>query len=168
MQSKVRVVLRNPLRKQDMIDYTIQAVDTPMAHDWYLALQNLLQSGRMLEKNYCFMGFPKTARDLSYLCNQLNQAVATINAEFDDYKIEEHFTPDSVRVTDYAPDGPNHEVLNRNSTELSSWDRMGKSKKGIQGVNMWIAGENFLIINDDDLSVAVPFFEKYLSSKFKP
>ena len=62
----------------------------------------------------------------------------------------------------------NHEVLNLNAIEISSWDRMGKSKKGVQGVNMWIAGENFLIINDDDLSVAVPFFEKYLSSKFKP
>ena len=62
----------------------------------------------------------------------------------------------------------NHEVLNLNSTEMSSWDRMGKSKKGVQGVNMWIAGENFLIIKDDDLSVAVPFFEKHLSSKFKP
>ena len=113
MQSEVRVVLRNPLRKQDMIDYTIQAFDTPMAHDWYRALQNLLQSGRMLEKNYCFMGFPKTARNLPYLCDQLNQAVDTINAEFDDYEIEEHFTPDNVRAIDYAPNGPNHEVLNR-------------------------------------------------------
>jgi len=113
MRSKVRVVLRNPLRKQDMIDYTIQAFDTPMAHDWYRALQNLLESGHMLEKNYCFMGFPKTARDLPYLCNQLNQAVAVINSEFDDYRIEEQFTPDSVRATDYASDGPNHEVLNR-------------------------------------------------------
>lgn len=113
MLSKVRVVLRNPLRKQHMIDYTIQVFDTPMARDWYSALQDLLRSGRMLEKNYCFMGFPNTARDLPYLCSQLNQAVTTINTEFDDYHIDEHFTPDSVRATDYAPNGPNHEVLNR-------------------------------------------------------
>lgn len=113
MRSNVRVVLRNPLRKQHMIDYTIQVFDTPMGQDWYRALQNLLLSGCMLEKNYCFMGFPKTARDLPYLCDQLNQAVSTINAEFDDYKIEEYFTPDNVRATDYAPNGPNHDVLNR-------------------------------------------------------
>jgi len=62
----------------------------------------------------------------------------------------------------------NHEVLTLDSADLSSWDRMGKSKKGVQGVNMWIAGENFLIIKDDDLKIAVPFFEKHLSSKFKP
>jgi hypothetical protein len=107
------VVLRNPLRKQDLIDYTIDVLDTAMGRDWYRALQNLLRSGRMLEKNYCFMGFPRTARDLPYLCDQLNQAVTIINTEFDDYHIEEQFTPDTVRATDYAPLGPNHDVLNR-------------------------------------------------------
>ena len=62
----------------------------------------------------------------------------------------------------------NHDVLNLNAAQLSYWDRMGKSKNGVQGVNMWIAGESFLIINDEDLSVALPFFEKHLSSKFRP
>jgi hypothetical protein len=62
----------------------------------------------------------------------------------------------------------NHEVLNLNSAEISSWNRIGKSGKGIQGVNMWIAGENFLIIDDEQLEVALPFFEKHLTLKFKP
>ena len=62
----------------------------------------------------------------------------------------------------------NHEVLNLNSVDMSSWDRMGESKKGVQGVNMWIAGENFLIIDDDALSMAIPFFTKHLSEIFKP
>ena len=61
----------------------------------------------------------------------------------------------------------NHEVLSLNSAELSHWDRIGKSKKGVQGVNLWIAGENFLIINDDALALAVPFFEKHLAHKFR-
>ena len=62
----------------------------------------------------------------------------------------------------------NHEVLNLNSSDLRSWDRMGKSKKGVQGINMWIAGESFLIIDDNALEIAIPFFEKYLPTKFKP
>lgn len=62
----------------------------------------------------------------------------------------------------------NHEVLSLDSAEMSSWNRMGKSEKGVQGVNMWIAGENFLIINDEHLKIAVPFFEKHLTLKFKP
>lgn len=62
----------------------------------------------------------------------------------------------------------NHEVLNLNSSELRSWDRMGKSTKGVQGINMWIAGESFLIIDDNALEIAIPFFDKYLPTKFKP
>ena len=113
MQSKVQVILRNPLNKQDFLDYTIEVHDTAIAHDWYVALQDLLRRGKMLEKNYCFMGFPRTARDLSYLCDQLNQAVSIINAEFNDYHIPEQFTPLTVLAMDYAPNGPNHELLNR-------------------------------------------------------
>lgn len=61
----------------------------------------------------------------------------------------------------------NHQVLNLNAADLRSWDRMGKSKNGVQGINMWISGESFLIIDDDALALAVPFFEKHLTSKFK-
>jgi hypothetical protein len=45
---------------------------------------------------------------------------------------------------------------------------MGKSKKGIKGLNFGLAGESFLIINDDALKIAIPFFEKYLSKKHQP
>jgi hypothetical protein len=62
----------------------------------------------------------------------------------------------------------NHEVLNLNSTDMSYWNRMGKSKKGVQGLNFGLAGESFLIINDDALKIAIPFFEKHLSKKHKP
>ena len=61
----------------------------------------------------------------------------------------------------------NHEVLSLNSAELGFWNRMGKSKSGVQGVNFFIAGESFLIIDDNALAVAIPFFEKHLSSKFR-
>jgi hypothetical protein len=61
----------------------------------------------------------------------------------------------------------NHEVLVLNSAELSFWNRMGKSKTGVQGVNFFISGESFLIINDDALTLAIPFFEKHLADKFR-
>jgi len=61
----------------------------------------------------------------------------------------------------------NHEVLSLNSAELSFWNRMGKSKSGVQGINFFIAGESFLIIDDNALAVAIPFFEKYLTDKFR-
>ena len=61
----------------------------------------------------------------------------------------------------------NHEVLTLNSAELSSWENLGKSPSGTPGINMWIAGENFLIIKDDALAIATPFFESHLASKKK-
>ena len=61
----------------------------------------------------------------------------------------------------------NHEVLTLNSAEMSYWENLGKSPSGTPGINMWIAGENFLIIKDDALAIATPFFESHLSLKKK-
>jgi len=111
--NKVRIVLRNPLNHQEQMDYTIVANDSELAQDWISALKLLLQSGKLLEKNFCFMGFPRTARNLDYLCGELNQHVTTINDFFFDYQIAETFSPDSVRGRDYAENGINHAVMNR-------------------------------------------------------
>ena len=111
-QSTVKVTLRNPLDHSDLLDYYIVPDDHQLAKDWVSALKSLLQSGNLLEKNFCFMGFPKTARTLSYLCDEVNQAIATVNNFFPDYQIEEYFTPENVVAIDYAENGPNHELLN--------------------------------------------------------
>ena len=106
-QSEVKVVLRNPLDYNDRISYYIKTYDNPLAKDWIIALKHLLQSNNLLEKNFCFMGFPKTARNLDYLCKELNQATFQINkfnselhwvkADLASYFIEEYFVPDAVR-----------------------------------------------------------------------
>ena len=109
----VKIVLRNPLNYKDQVDYTIIPHDHLLASDWIAALKELLQNKNLLEKNFCFLGFPKTARTVEYLCDQLNQAVNIINNFFDDYSINDIYTPENVVATDYAPDGPNHDLLNR-------------------------------------------------------
>jgi hypothetical protein len=106
-QSEITVVLRNPLNHDDKINYFIKVYDNPLAKDWIISLKQLLSSKNLLEKNFCFMGFPKTARDLDYLCKELNQAIYQINTfnsllvwvknNLDSYFIEEYFVPDSVR-----------------------------------------------------------------------
>ena len=112
MTQSIKIVLRNPLNYQDQIDYTITAADNSLARDWIQALKKELQSGRLLEKNYCFMGFPQTARNLDYLCNELNQAIVQVNSFFTDYQIEEIYTPATVVGFDYADNGINHETMN--------------------------------------------------------
>jgi hypothetical protein len=106
----VKVVLRNPLDYNDKIDYDISVTDTELSNDWITALKKLLQSGNLLEKNFCFMGFPKTSRTLEHLCNELNSAIYQINtfnttlkwqqAGLPYYLIEEYFTPNVVRFGD--------------------------------------------------------------------
>lgn len=109
----VKITLRNPLDHQDQIAYTIIPADNALARDWIVALKSLLQSDSLLEKNFCFLGFPKTARTLEYLCTEVNDAIATINNFFDDYKIAEVFTPEICRHHTYPNyPGVNHEVLN--------------------------------------------------------
>lgn len=105
----VKITLRNPLDKNDLLDYYIIPNDTQLAQDWVRALKTLLQNGNLLEKNFCFMGFPKTARTIEYLCNELNLSVVTIN-NFDftshglkNYVIEEWFHPNTVRFPDTYP-----------------------------------------------------------------
>ena len=108
-QSVVKITLRNPLDYSDPLDYYIVPNDTQLAKDWIIALKHLLRSKKQLEKNFCFLGFPKTARSLEYLCDELNDAVETIN-KFDftlhgleNYIIEEWFHPNTVRFPDTYP-----------------------------------------------------------------
>ena len=108
-QLEVKVTLRNPLDHSDLLDYYIVPNDSKLAQDWVYALKELLSSKNLLEKNYCFMGFPKSARTLEYLCDTLNCSVEIIN-KFDftqhgleNYIIEEWFHPNTVRFSDTYP-----------------------------------------------------------------
>lgn len=106
MPSKVKVVLRN-YQNNRKLDYTIVPHEHELADKWVIALKELLVSGNILEKNYCWHGWPNSPRTLEYLCDQLNQHIYTINKPItqaawmdkglEPYVIEEHFTPDAVR-----------------------------------------------------------------------
>lgn len=105
-QLEVKVTLRNPLDKEDTLDYYIVPNDTQLAKDWILALKEILKQNLTLEKSFCFLGFPNSPRTLEYLCEELNRAVETIN-HYDysqhgltDYIIEEWFHPNTVRFPD--------------------------------------------------------------------
>jgi hypothetical protein len=97
---QVKVVLRNPLNKTDQIDYIINVNDTPMGDRWYAALQDILRQNKYLEKNFCFLGFPDSARDLDFICRELNWAKNQINSFFDpdEYIITDEWTPNTLCI----------------------------------------------------------------------
>lgn len=115
----IRIVLKNPDRDGGKLDYTITPYDTSLSCAWKFALKEILAHGLHLEKNFCFMGFPKQTRGLDAMINELNTHIKRINKSNLDYRIEEHFTPDSVWFDPEEYDFPTeisytkHEILNR-------------------------------------------------------
>lgn len=117
-QSRIKVVLRDPLRRQDTLDYHIEVHDSLLSRDWQRELARLLQGGYDIEKNFCFLGFPDNQRDIHYLCRELNRHVDRINRELPGYHIDlvfdvhNIFAPDPSYEWDHIHPGPNHELFN--------------------------------------------------------
>lgn len=109
--NKVKIVLKNH-HTNDLLDYDIHLHDNALSDDWKIALSDLLRGGYILEKNYCFMGFPNSARNLTFLCDQLNESIAVVNSErtqtvwhdagIGTYVIEDYFSPDAVRFPPFV------------------------------------------------------------------
>ncbi len=66
--------------KLNNLSYTINVYDTPLGARWLDALCNNLSKKRILEKNFCFLGFADSKRDLRYLVEELNRNIANINS----------------------------------------------------------------------------------------
>ena len=126
--SNVRVILRNPVNKSQTIDYTITGYDTELTQDWLSALeQDIVVPNLRLEKNFCFLGFPYTHRNLDYLCDLLNEHIKQINlfnrthiwqdAGLAPYIIEEWFSPQTVRFDDSYPVTPSQSPTNEHRSE---------------------------------------------------
>ena len=76
--------------------YYFQIYDTPLGHRWLSALKDNLKQQRILEKNFCFLGFADSKRNLHYLVGELNQNIAKINA----FK----FTPTYGKIDPFSAD----------------------------------------------------------------
>ena len=93
------------------IDATVDVYDTPLGQKFILALKDNLKAKRILEKNFCFMGFADSKRDLTYLCNELNENIRQINRfEFEPpYERIDPFTADDFQYSSNLPVGWNED-----------------------------------------------------------
>ena len=66
-----------------------------LGHRWLTALKKNLKNKLVLEKNFCFLGFADSKRDLTYLCEELNKSIAQINS----FK----FNPEYPKLKSFAP-----------------------------------------------------------------
>ena len=51
-----------------------------LGHRWVEALKKNLKNKLVLEKNFCFLGFADSKRNIDFLCNELNKTIAQINS----------------------------------------------------------------------------------------
>jgi hypothetical protein len=91
----------------DDLSYTIDIYDTPLGRRWLAALEDNLTNKRILEKNFCFLGFADSKRDLNYLVRELNGNIAQINSfPFDPpYEKIHPFAADDFQYSNNLPMG---------------------------------------------------------------
>ena len=75
----ITYTLRNPITKNDILPIYIELNDNELARDWQSALHKEVKKSSLLEKNYCWHGWPNTQRNLQYLCDNLNKHILQIN-----------------------------------------------------------------------------------------
>ena len=106
---EIKLTLRS--NHGDNLDLWIDVDDNSLSRKWLVALNQLLTNNNHLEKNYCWLGWTGTERNVNVLCNLVNASVNHINHSSLDYKIDtDLFSADNVIMSDL---GINHERLNR-------------------------------------------------------
>src|SRR6056300_1095471 len=78
------------------VSYTIDIYNTPIGKRWLIALEDNLKSKKILEKNFCFLGFADSKRNLNYLVEELNKSIQQINSF--------HFTPAYEHIHPFRPE----------------------------------------------------------------
>jgi len=96
----------------------IDVYDNSLSHKWLGALNDLIQKGLHLEKNYCWFGFLESKRNADYICTQINRSINAINSADLGYKISDFFTPANTIAPDLDVDHDKMNALHRYFEDL--------------------------------------------------
>ena len=116
---EIKITLRSD--NDELFDVYVDVVDNSLSRKWLSALNDLLRNNYHLEKNYCWIGWTGTQRNLEYLCTQINRSINHINSTDLGYRITDWFSPANVvtRDGDVEHDHLNH--LHRYFEDLQGW-----------------------------------------------
>jgi len=92
---------------------TVDLYDVPLVHRFLKAFEDNLVEKRILEKNFCFLGWAGSKRDLSFLVNELNKSIAQINSfEFNPpYENIHPFVTDDFQFSERLPIGRDDNMM---------------------------------------------------------
>jgi hypothetical protein len=115
---EIEIVLRG--QDHELTVY-IDVEDNSLSRKWLAALNHLLSNNYHLEKNYCWLGWTESKRNLDYLCAQVNASIQAINASDINYTIVDWFTPANVVAADLAVNHDKMNQLHRYFEDLQGW-----------------------------------------------
>lgn len=104
------------------LDVYINVFDNSLSRKWLAALNYLLGYSYHLEKNYCWMGWTNTDRNIDLLCNAVNRSIGCINSSDLDYEIvTDAFLPSNVIEPDLTVNHQRMNQLHRWFEDLQGW-----------------------------------------------
>ncbi len=100
-----KILFENIIVQLDGLQYRINVYDTPLGKRWLEALKDNLKNKRILEKNFCWLGWADSKRNLYHLVTELNKNVQQINRfDFDPpYEKIHPFVPDDFQYSSSLP-----------------------------------------------------------------
>lgn len=118
MNARVNIILRNPLDETQTHTLSLIPKDAPIGRKWLEKLRVCLDNNLKIEKNFCWVGWPDSPRNLDYLTAELRKHVQTINdynkspkCMWDaEYFITEEFYSSTIMTADIDV---NHDLFNR-------------------------------------------------------
>ena len=93
---KNNFLFENIVVQYDKKQVRINLYNTPLGKRFIEALKDNLYKQRILEKNFCFLGWASSTRDLNFLCTELNKNIQQINSF--------NFTPAYARIDPFVAD----------------------------------------------------------------
>jgi len=108
MLDRIEIELRGTDGRTQII--YIDVADNSLSRKWLAALNDIINNNLHLEKNYCWLGWTESARDIEYLCTQVNRSINAVNSANLDYRIQDFFSPATVIQKDLDV---NHNQMNR-------------------------------------------------------
>jgi len=128
VSEQIEIDLRSP--DDHVITVYIDIYENSLSQKWIPALNHLLINDYHLEKNFCFMGFPQSARNGPFLLEQINRSIRAINDADLGYNINDTFTMENCIVSGPIGEGlPGRSLIHEKFNQLHRYfeDLQGQS-----------------------------------------
>jgi len=127
---QIEITLRNT-NTGELLPVYIDVEDNSLSRRWLEALNQLLENNYHLEKNYCWFGWHAGPRTAEYICDQINQSIAAINAADMGYQISDHFDTTNTITAGAVGDGlPGGKLIHH---KLNRLHRYFEDLQGVSG-----------------------------------